>query len=304
MHFKKIEQKKDSLANIFMRVNNDKNILLINIMKLNKKLQFYVNNALTSKNLILGLKKEYNVKNNFINNKGLKDTKIGQKFVKFFTKRKQLWIYLTEEQKHSTDSYTRYEKMILEKTSKTKSDFIVIGSRAQEFAASHNLNIIKSFSEEQKTPGLADELTFLIKFLYVDELYESVHFVISTNKNFRNGFTILPLESFDVNKLTNLAEKIEQTNIREYEIYPDLEQFIDNEINIFLSNAIHSLIIESYFYNAKNNLISTNQIIKQLDEEILKLNKKIIKFKREKEIEDIVMFFRKNKEKAGKTNEQ
>ncbi|BAP01188.1 hypothetical protein MCAL160_0759 [Mycoplasmopsis californica HAZ160_1] len=300
MHFKKIEQKKDSLENIYTKVNNQKNILLINIMKLNKKLQFYVNNALTSKSLILDLKTEYNIKNNFIHNRGLKDTKIGKKFAHLFSKPKQLWVYLTEEQKHSTDSYTRYEKMILEQITKARADFVVIGQRAIDFAKTHNLNVIKSFTEEQKTKELATELAFLIKLLYVDEVYDSVHFVISTNKSFRKGFTILPLEKFDVHKLTNLDKPINTTQIREFEIYPDLNRFIDSEINIFLSNAIHSLIIESYFYNAKNNLISTNQTIKQLDEDILKLRKKIIKHKRELEVEDIVMFFRKKDNKAGK----
>ncbi|MCS4536539.1 hypothetical protein NXS15_00125 [Mycoplasma sp. CSL7475-4] len=296
MHFKKIEQKKMSLENIYTRVNNDKNILLIEIMKLNKKLRFYVDNALTNKNLITNLRKEYNIKNNFIQKKSFTNAFVSKMLRKIFGKKRELWIYLTEEQKHSTDSYTRYEKMILQNVKKVQADFIAIGDKAIDFVDNNKLNLIKSFKQNEAKMNIAKELTFLIKYLYIDEGYDSVRFVINTNKNFKNAFTVLPLENFDVDQLSNEVKQPILKPVKKYEIYPNLEEFIDNEINIFLSNAIHSLIIESYFYNAKNNLISTNQIIKQLDEDILKLNKKIIKYKREKEIEDIVMFFRKKRE--------
>lgn len=52
------------------------------------------------------------------------------------------------------------------------------------------------------------------------------------------------------------------------------------------------LMVESYFYKRKNKLITIIKSSSKLDEDILKLFEKIIKFKREKEI-DIVMFFRK-----------
>ncbi|MCT4469641.1 MSC_0622 family F1-like ATPase gamma subunit [Mycoplasma sp. HS2188] len=296
MHFKKIEQKKISLENIYTRVNNDKNILLIEIMKLNKKLRFYVDNALTNKNLITNLRKEYNIKNSFIQKKSFTNAFVSKMLRKIFGKKRELWIYLTEEQKHSTDSYTRYEKTILQNVKKVQADFIAIGDKAIDFVNNNKLNLIKSFKQNEAKMNIAKELTFLIKYLYIDEGYDSVRFVINTNKNFKNAFTVLPLENFDVDQLSNEVKQPILKPVKKYEIYPNLEEFIDNEINIFLSNAIHSLIIESYFYNAKNNLISTNQIIKQLDEDILKLNKKIIKYKREKEIEDIVMFFRKKRE--------
>ncbi|MBU4689453.1 MSC_0622 family F1-like ATPase gamma subunit [Mycoplasma zalophidermidis] len=298
MHFKKIEQKRNSLENIHLRVSNEKNILLINIMKLNKKLQFYVQNALINKELISSLKSQYVIKNDFIN----KNNKLNLIFKKIFKKPKQLWIYLTEEQKHSTDSYTRYEKMILKNTKKMSVDFITIGERAKEFCEQNKLSVLKSFNNSQNEKELAYDLSYLVKFLYVDELYDSVHFVINSNKAFSRAFTLLPLENFDVNKLTNMDKISFEGSVKNYEIYPNIEKFIDSQIDIFLSNAIHSLIIESYFYNAKNNLISTNQIIKQLDEDILKLNKQIIKHKREKEIEEIVMFFRKNKDEEKDIN--
>lgn len=295
MHFKKIEEKKKSLDNIYLRVNNEKNILLIEIMKLSKKLQFYVKNALSNKHLISQLKTEYSVKNKFIQNRNILNNPFSKKIKLLFVKPKQLWIYLTEEQKHSTDSYTRYEQMILKNIKKNESEFVLIGDRAIEFGKNNKLQIIRQYTSEQRNQNLENELAFLVKYLYADGNYESVRFVISSNKNFKDAFTILPLEKFDVYKFTNTNELIENINVKDYLIFPDLQTFIDSEINMFLTNSIHALMIESYFYNAKNKLITTNQIIKQLDEDILKLSKKIIKFKREKEIEDIVMFFRKNK---------
>nr|WP_318029461.1 hypothetical protein [Mycoplasmopsis bovis] len=42
---KKLENKLDNLKRIEQKVNNDKNILLIDIMKQNRLLSFYVKNA-------------------------------------------------------------------------------------------------------------------------------------------------------------------------------------------------------------------------------------------------------------------
>ncbi|WP_416373769.1 hypothetical protein [Mycoplasmopsis felis] len=62
----------------------------------------------------------------------------------------------------------------------------------------------------------------------------------------------MPLDNFDVDKLLN----IKHTNsldsvIKTYKIYPNIEGFIENQIHIFLENAINALIVESSFYNAK-----------------------------------------------------
>nr|WP_318028533.1 hypothetical protein [Mycoplasmopsis bovis] len=45
MDLKKLENKLDNLKRIEQKVNNDKNILLIDIMKQNRLLSFYVKNA-------------------------------------------------------------------------------------------------------------------------------------------------------------------------------------------------------------------------------------------------------------------
>ncbi|WP_027334542.1 MSC_0622 family F1-like ATPase gamma subunit [Mycoplasmopsis felifaucium] len=292
MHLKDLTQKRTNLENIRIKVNNDKNILLITIMKLTKKLAFYVDNSLLNIQLIHALKNKYNIKNNFV---GGQQNKILNAIKKVFIKDKELYIYLTEEQKYGTDSYSRYEKTILEKIKSKKADFITIGQRAIKFCADNNLNVIKSFNNSS-FPDLAKILTNLVKVLYLDAGYAKVHFVINSNKNYKKPFTILPLDNFDVDKLLN----IKQTNsfnsvIQNYKIYPNIEGFIENQINIFLENAINALVVESSFYNAKNALVSTNQKSKQLDEEILKVSKRINRVKQEKQIEEIILLTKKKK---------
>ncbi|QJR44183.1 MSC_0622 family F1-like ATPase gamma subunit [Mycoplasma miroungirhinis] len=296
MYLEKEKQRKKNLEKIYKDVTNKKNILLIDILKLNKKMQFYVNKALFNKETLMALKNEYSVKNSFITSKNLIFTNKNTKISKFFNKEKRLWIYLTEEQKHSTDSYSRYEKLILSKITKSNNDFITIGSRAYEFSLENKLNVLKNYTNDEKTDDLAIKLSYLIKHLYLENKYSSVQMVINTNKNKKQEFTLLPLEKFDINKFIFNKNETFNNEVKNFQIYPDLTAFIENEVNIFLENAIQSLIIESNFFNAKNNLITANQIINQLDEEIDKMHKHIIKAKREKEIEDIVMYFTKSKE--------
>ncbi|WP_322912818.1 MSC_0622 family F1-like ATPase gamma subunit [Mycoplasmopsis felis] len=292
MHLKDIIQKKNNLENIRVKVNNDKNILLITIMKLTKKLSFYLDNSLLNIQLINALKNKYSIKNNFVSSQ---NSKLINNFQKILIKDKELYIYLTEEQKYGTDSYTRYETTILENIKNKNADFILIGERAIQFGAKNKLSVVKEFKNSSHK-GLAKILTQLTKILFLDSTYKKVHFVINSNKNYKKPFTLLPLDNFDVDKLLN----IKHTNsldsvIKTYKIYPNIEGFIENQIHIFLENAINALIVESSFYNAKNALVSTNQKSKQLDEEIIKVSKKINRIKQEKQIEEIVLLTKKKK---------
>lgn len=80
MHLKDIIQKKNNLENIRVKVNNDKNILLITIMKLTKKLSFYLDNSLLNIQLINALKNKYSIKNNFVSSQNSKLINNFQKF--------------------------------------------------------------------------------------------------------------------------------------------------------------------------------------------------------------------------------
>ncbi|WP_412031487.1 MSC_0622 family F1-like ATPase gamma subunit [Metamycoplasma buccale] len=296
MHLKDLERKKTNLDNVRTKLNNDKNILLINIMKLTKKMSFYIENAILNKNLISSINTKYDLNNSLIefDNKFLENEKIS-KIKNLFTKDKQLWVYVTEVQKYSTDSYSRYEKKILSMTKKAHADFIAIGDKALEFCKKNKFNILLNISEKDRDDELASSLVQIVKALYTELNYKKVFFVINTNKSYDEPFQILPLKSFNLEKLVNIDETKNIIDITDFKIYPDIEKFIDAQINIFLENSIHSLIIESSFYNAKNNLVINNKANKKLNEEITKVNKKLQMAKRELEVEEIVMLTRKNK---------
>ncbi|WP_416373808.1 hypothetical protein [Mycoplasmopsis felis] len=73
------------------------------------------------------MKNKYSIKNNFVSSQ---NSKLINNFQKILIKDKELYIYLTEEQKYGIDSYTRYETTILENIKNKNADFILIGERA------------------------------------------------------------------------------------------------------------------------------------------------------------------------------
>lgn len=293
MDLTRLVTKAENLKKINMKVNNDKNILLINMMKLNKNLSYYIQSAIKNKNLIDAVGNQYNIKNMFVH----KNTKSNflNKIKQIFVKQKELWIYTTEQQKYATDSYSRYERYILEKTKNKNVDFITIGDRAYNFCKQNKFNVIKDFPTNTQSI-LAFELSQIIKILYLEQNYRKVRFVLNTNKNFKGSFTILPTQEFDVYKLS--SSTLIETNkldIKDFKIFPNVETFIDNEANIFIENVVNSLLIESSFYTTKNALVTANKIIKDLDENIMKLSRQAMRVKRQNEIEEIIMLTSNNK---------
>lgn len=293
MDLTRLVTKVENLKKTNMKVNNDKNILLINMMKLNKNLSYYIQSAIKNKNLIDAVGNQYNIKNMFVH----KNTKSNflNKIKQIFVKQKELWIYTTEQQKYATDSYSRYERYILEKTKNKNVDFITIGDRAYNFCKQNKFNVIKDFPTNTQSI-LAFELSQIIKILYLEQNYRKVRFVLNTNKNFKGSFTILPTQEFDVYKLS--SSTLIETNkldIKDFKIFPNVETFIDNEANIFVENVVNSLLIESSFYTTKNALVTANKIIKDLDENIMKLSRQAMRVKRQNEIEEIIMLTSNNK---------
>lgn len=289
MHLKIIEQKKNALNNILLKVNNEKNIFLIKIMKLNQQLAFHTKNAVVNKNLILNLQQKYDIKNDLLSNKS---------FLKKNNKKK-LWIYITEEQKYSTDSYSRYEETILKENKNSKDDFITIGEQARLFCDKHKFNVLKSYSKNDFKNNEINELFIVIKMLFLTSEYSNVRFIINSNKNYDGYFTILPINNFDIDKFVqySLSEKtyLNNLDLTKFQIYPNINEFINNEINIFLQNSINALICESSFYSAKNGLVTTNKIIKEIEEQQYKLTRKIARIKSENEIEELSLLTRSKK---------
>lgn len=294
MHLKKIEQKINSLNNLVLKVNNEKNIFLIQIMKLNQQLSFFTKNAILNKRIILSLQKQYNVKNDLLNERTIFNK------LNFLTKRmnKNLWVYITEEQKYNTDSYSRYEKNIIQNNYKKRDDFIVIGNHAKEFCEKNQFNILKYFPNDNKYKFLSNELVTITKILFASGVYANVRFVINSNKNYDGFFTVLPINKFDIDKFVNAnyEDLTSIMDISKYKIYPNINDFINTEINIFLENSINALICESSFYSFKNGLVTTNKIIKQVDDEKTKLHKQISRIKSEKQIEEITLLTRSKRD--------
>lgn len=290
MHLKVIEQKKKALNNILLKVNNEKNIFLIKIMKLNQQLGFHTKNAVINRNLILNLQQKYDIKNDLLSKKSF--------FIKKWS-RKNLWIYITEEQKYSTDSYSRYENTILKENKNSKDDFITIGEQAKSFCQKNKFNILKSYAKKNFQDKEIDELFIVIKMLYLTAEYSSVRFVINSNKNYDSFFTILPINEFDFDKFVpyNAEENsyLENLEITKFKIYQNINEFVNTELNIFIQNAINALICESSFYSAKSGLVTTNKIIKEIDEQKNKLSRQIARIKNEKEIEELSLLTRNKK---------
>ncbi|MBN4089646.1 F0F1 ATP synthase subunit gamma [Mycoplasma enhydrae] len=296
MYLKTLEKKLSNLKHIRMKVNNDRSVLLISIMKMTKQLRFYINDAVLNKKLITSLNQKYDLNDSVIGSElkfldGNIHTK--KRKVKPFNKERQIWIYLTEEQKYSTDSYSRYEEKILEMTNKIKVDFITIGEQAAEFCKKNKFNILFGFKNEDANLKFASKLVQVIRALYVESNYTKVFFVINTNKSYNEPFQILPIQQFNLTRLANIDESKNVVDLTKFKIYPNIEEFIDAQINIFLENSIHSLIIESSFYNAKTGLVIANKSINKLDDSITKLKKKLRLIKQENQIEEIVMLTRK-----------
>nr|WP_318028753.1 hypothetical protein [Mycoplasmopsis bovis] len=250
-----------------------------------------------NKNMILALRNEYSFKSLLVSKDDypFKSLAIIKKIRNLFIKPKELWIYLTEEQKYATDSYSRYENNILTNTKKVNADFITIGKRAAEFCKLNNLNIIYEIDNSDIYSDLSWRLCQIIKFLFAQENYESLHFVINSNKNINGNFTILPVNEFNIDILSESSYESEDINIKSFKIFPNIDQYISSQINSFIENSVQSLLVESSFYKSKIGLVSTNKIINELDDEMKKIGKKIIRIKRENEIEEIVLLTSNNK---------
>ncbi|MBZ4204110.1 hypothetical protein LAD74_00545 [Mycoplasma sp. U97] len=294
MDFRKLEEKLNNFKKIETKTNTDKNILLIEMIKQNKLLNFYVNNSIYSQNILLAIKNEYQITNSLIDKNSSWSSSLFKKLTNWFINSRELWIYVTEEQKFSTDSYSRYEENILKSINKKTADFITIGKRANKFCLDNKLNIIKSYSENQKTDDLSWELTQIVKILFSQNNYEKLLFVINSNKNVNGNFTILPISNFNISNLIDNKEKQKNINIKKFKIYPNINDFINIKIDSFIENSIHSLLVESSFYKAKVGLVRMNKISNELEEEMKKINKKINRIKREIEIEEIVLLTSKN----------
>ncbi len=84
---------------------------------------------------------------------------------------------------------------------------------AAEFCKLNNLNIIYEIDNSDIYSDLSWRLCQIIKFLFAQENYESLHFVINSNKNINGNFTILPVNEFNIDILSESSYESEDTLI-------------------------------------------------------------------------------------------
>ncbi|WP_406617511.1 MSC_0622 family F1-like ATPase gamma subunit [Mycoplasmopsis adleri] len=290
MHIKKVKAKSDSLNKILKVVESKKNITLINILKLSKQINFYFERANQSRILINELSKSREIDVEILK-PSTEDFFSGIK--KLFYKKKEikkqshnnLWIYVTEEEKFQTNSYDKHEKSILKYMNKGDS-FIAIGKKAITFVDEHKLNKVLQF-EENNVETLSKQLpSFIFNFLKMNGFHR-VRFVINSSKIKQNFQEVLPLNEINFNLKSNNVRLEEQVKINKLNIYPNINSFIESELYSYLTYVSLTLLSESALIYQKYMLVSQNQKINDLEKKQKQLKLKIIRVKRENEVEEM-----------------
>lgn len=285
MNVKSLVNKRESYTKIKKIVESDKNITLINILRLSKQNVFYFERSLQAKYYIESLAKRYEIKHSLILQKQLK-------ILSKLSRVKSIWVYITEEEKFATNSYQRHERN-MKKSIDFKRDFlVVIGKRANEFATKHKAHVI--FSHDK------NDVEFLVKILpkflqnYLKTNgFHNLNFVINSSKLKESYLSVLPLNKLNFKIERNLQNKVESVDTSKLKIYPEIKEFINSEFESYLTYVSLSLLSESALISEKYKLVALNKTLNDLDEKLRLLNIRIEREKRELEVEQISILFKK-----------
>lgn len=285
MNVKSLVNKRESYTKIKKIVESDKNITLINILRLSKQNVFYFERSLQAKYYIESLAKRYEIKHSLILQKQLK-------ILSKLSRVKFIWVYITEEEKFATNSYQRHERN-MKKSIDFKRDFlVVIGKRANEFATKHKAHVI--FSHDK------NDVEFLVKILpkflqnYLKTNgFHNLNFVINSSKLKEAYLSVLPLNKLNFKIERNLQNKVESVDTSKLKIYPEIKEFINSEFESYLTYVSLSLLSESALISEKYKLVALNKTLNDLDEKLRLLNIRIEREKRELEVEQISILFKK-----------
>lgn len=287
MNVKSLVNKRESYTKIKKIVESDKNITLINILRLSKQNVFYFERSLQAKYYIESLAKRYEIKHSLILQKQLK-------ILSKLSRVKSIWVYITEEEKFATNSYQRHERN-MKKSIDFKRDFlVVIGKRANEFATKHKAHVI--FSHDK------NDVEFLVKILpkflqnYLKTNgFHNLNFVINSSKLKEAYLSVLPLNKLNFKIERNLQNKVESVDTSKLKIYPEIKEFINSEFESYLTYVSLSLLSESALISEKYKLVALNKTLNDLDEKLRLLNIRIEREKRELEVEQISILFKKKR---------
>ncbi|TPE57266.1 hypothetical protein FJO69_02030 [[Mycoplasma] falconis] len=279
MNLKELLAKKQSLENIKKIIDSEKNLTLINILKLAKNNNFYLSRSFVSQNFLNNINKYYQTDSELLSDKKAKQT---------------LWIYITESEKYQTDPYQKHEADML-KTINLKNDFMIaIGQRAIDFANNNKINLAFEY-KENNVAYLSKFLPNLIQnFLDKNGLY-NINYVINSSRITNSWIEVLPLNNFALKMDDQENILIDNIDFRKIKIYPDINLFVDSELNAYLSYITLALLNESSIVNEKYNLIAENQKLNDLDKRLLALNKHIKREQQQLEQEEIaILSYKKN----------
>ncbi|VEU76660.1 MSC_0622 family F1-like ATPase gamma subunit [Mycoplasmopsis columbina] len=283
MNIKKIKEKQEQLIKIYKIIESRKNITLVNILKLSKIVSFYLDRTNLSKVIIEEFLKKFNIINSTLDKKNS---------ILNFKSKTNLWVYVTEEEKYSTNSYKKHEDTIIEKANIERDKFIVIGQRAVNFAEDQKLHVIYQ-EKENNVATLSKILPKLIINTFKNNEVNQLNVVINSSKISHKYIKLLPIKenNFEFKYHTKSSLKID--NLTSYKIYPNLDNFVESELENYLTFAIVSLLMESSLVKEKYNLVVQNKTLNDLEEKIAKQKRIYLRFKKDLEIEEISILSRK-----------
>ncbi|TNK95081.1 hypothetical protein C4M95_04195, partial [Mycoplasmopsis pullorum] len=198
---------------------------------------------------------------------------------------KTIWIYVTEEEKYSTNSYLKYEKNLIKNIK--KNDLIIpIGQRAINFATQNKYKILFSHSENQIDYLVHILPEFLLEFIEQNGFF-NINFVINSSKTKQSFLSVLPLSKMDFNLNVRHLEMEKEMNIKRMNIYPNLNKFINSELNSYLTYMVFTLLNESALINEKYKLVAQNQKIHDLEKKYKQMHLSMLRGKRELEVEQL-----------------
>lgn len=286
MNIKKIETKLNNINQIYKIVESNKNVTLINILKLSKLINNYFERSRYSKELINKIQKKYNVTHELLKSSSL------VKFSKNKNHFSTIWVYISEIEKFDTDSYKKHENSLLKNFNIASDVIIAVGKRAVDFAKLNNYKIIfeREINEVEILSNILPQ--YIENYLEINGLH-NLKFIINSSKILDSYITVLPIDQNNFSFEQNKGIKHNLNHLSKVKIYPNTTSFIDNEIHNYLTYVTLSLLTESSLIYEKYNLVIQNKTLNDLEEKRRKTKIKLLNEKREIEVEQLSLLSNK-----------